>query len=347
MLRKSTFWQLVLFFLVVAMGALAAFRLYANKRDLVPVSDELPGLIEDLKRASPDYIVIGDSMLTTRMDQEVISQLSGKRFFFYARGGASSAAWYLYVKNVILRSGVKPRAILFIFRNQYLTWPRFRVAGLYHANLDRVRLGDDPLVTRLLLPDVPKPWDGVGWMRRWLVEPAGLLYSQTASSAYHTRLENLALDFTAFGQKKDERKAFMAQRFSLTSLRADIAAELAPEGSAVDNSEDGRPRLFDPSPRNSFLPHLIALGQESHISLVFFRVKCRPNIQNVTPQTDELITYTKNLRSWLEEQHCVFFDETNDPAITLEMYQDGDHLSDAAKPWWTSYFWQRMEPLLP
>ncbi len=323
------------------------FRLFADKRDLFPISDKLPPLIDDLKKARPDYIVIGDSMLTTRMDPEPISQLSGRRFFFYARGGASSAAWYMYVKNAVLRSGVKPRAIIFIFRNQYLTWPRFRVDGLYHANLDRVKLGDDPVVTRLLLPEPPRIWDAVGWTRRWLVEPAGLLHSETAFSEFHTKVENFALDLTAFGQKKDNRKAFMARRFNLKSLRSDLAAELPAEDSSVDNSEDGRPRVFDPSPGKSFLPHIVSLGQQNGIPLIFFRVKCRPGPNNITPQSDEMTAYIVGLRAWLEEQHCVFFDETNDPAITLEMYQDGDHLSETSKPWWTNYFWQRMQPLLP
>lgn len=347
---RKTFWQLLVFLILVPLGALTLFRQFANKRDLAPeniISDKLPGLISDLQKTKPDYIIVGDSMLTTRMDPEPISELSGRRFYFYARGGASSAAWYLYLKNVVFRSGVKPRAIIFIFRNQYLTWPRFRVDGLYQANLDRVKLGDDKLVTRLLLPDPPKPWDLVGWTRRWLVEPGGLLYSKNASSQFHTRLENLALDFTGFGQKKDARRTVMTSRFNLTSLRSDLAAELPQEDSSVDNSENGRPRVFDPSPEKSFLPHIVSLADTNATPLVFFRVKCRPDAYNVTSQSAEMTTYISSLHSWLASHHCIYFDETNDPTITLAMYQDGDHLSETYKPWWTSYFWKRMEPLLP
>ena len=347
LLRKVAFWQLFLFVVLVSSGGLTAFRLFADKRDLSPASDKLPGLIDDLKKARPDYIVIGDSMLTTRMDPEPITQISGRRFFFYARGGASSAAWYMYVKNAVLRSGIKPRAIIFIFRNQYLTWPRFRVDGLYHANLDRVKLGDEPVVARLLLPEPPKLWDAVGWTRRFLVGPAGLLHSETAFSEFHTKVENVALDLTSFGQKKDARKEYMAQRFNLKSLRSDLAAELPAEDSSVDDSEDGRPRVFDSSPDKSFLPHIVDLGLKNDIPLIFFRVKCRPTLNDITLQTEELTTYIANLRTWLTSHHCIFFDETNDPSITLSMYQDGDHLSETYKPWWTSYFWKRMQPLLP
>ncbi|MEO7933965.1 MAG: hypothetical protein ABIT76_12490 [Chthoniobacterales bacterium] len=349
-MRVRSFWQLVAFLILVPLGGLAMFRQFANKRNLASenvVSDKLAEQIADLKNAHPDYIVVGDSMLTTRMDPEPISQLSGRRFFFYARGGASSAAWYLYFKNVIVRSGVKPRAVIFIFRNQYLTWPRFRVDGLYQANLDRVRLGEDKLVTKLLLPDPPKPWDAIAWTRRWLVEPNGLFYSKNASAQFHARLENLALDFTAFGEKKDDRKAVMEKRFNLTSLRSDLAAELPAEDSSVDNSEDGRPRIFDPSPEKSFLPHIVDLADKNGTPLVFFRVKCRPGPNNITPQSEEMTAYIANLRKWMASRHCVFFDETNDASITLSMYQDGDHLSETAKPWWTNYFWQRMQPLLP
>ncbi len=349
-MRVRSFWQLIGFFILVPLGGLAMFRAFADRRDLAAenvVSEKLAEHLADLKSAHPDYIVIGDSMLTTRMEPAPISQLSGRRFFFYARGGASSAAWYLYFKNVIVRSRVKPRAVIFFFRNQYLTWPRFRVDGLYQANLDRVRLGEDKLVAKLLLPDPPKLWNAISWTRRWLVEPNGLLYSKNASAQFHTRLENLALDLTAFGQKKDDRRTFMASRFNLASLRSDLAAELPVEDSSIDDSENGRPRIFDPSPKKSFLPHIVDLAEKNGIPLIFFRVKCRPGPDNITPQSAEMTTYIARLRVWLESRHCVFFDETNDPSITLSMYQDGDHISDAAKPGWTHYFWQRVKPFLP
>ena len=79
----------------------------------------------------------------------------------------------------------------------------------------------------------------------------------------------------------------------------------------------------------------------------FFRVKCRPDKEGITHQSEEMTEYSKNLRAWMAQEQCLFFDETNDPSITLAMYHDGDHLSEAYKPWWTEYFWKRMSPLLP
>jgi hypothetical protein len=343
----KAFGQLLLFIALVLPGGLALFRGYANTHDLKPPSDQIPSLIAELRAAKPDYIVIGDSMLTTRMDAAEISKRSGRRFFFYAQGGASSAAWYLYVKNVIVASGVRPRAVIFLFRNQYLTWPRFRVNGIYKDNLSVVSTGFDPVVARLLRPDPPARWDLVGWAKRWLTGPAGLFHSENASGEFHRNLENVALDLTSFGQRKEDRRQAMTARFSLASLRADLAAELPSEGAVNDNSQDARPRIFDPSPAKSFLPHLVELGDRSGIPLVFFRVKCRPVNGTKTPQSQELVTYIQGLQAWMKEHGCVFYDETPDETIALDRYQDGDHLSTAAKPWWTDYFWQRMEPVLP
>jgi hypothetical protein len=342
--------RLGIFLLLIPAGAWLALQLIAIVGEPAEARSEggqLDELVAELQTARPDYLVIGDSMLTTRMEAEAISQLSGRKFYFYARGGASSAAWFLYLKNVVFKSGVHPRAIIFIFRNQYLTWPRFRVNGQYRANLERVDDGDEPLLSRLLLPDPPQPWDAVGWASRWLVEPGGVFYAKTASGEFHSRLENLALDLTSFGAKKAERRAYLTKRFDLASLRADVAAELPAEGSNIDNSDAGRPRVFDPSPSRSFLPHMVQMAKDAGIPLVFFRVKCRPGPDQVTAQSEELAEYTRSLKGWLQSQNCFFYDETSDPKITLDLYHDGDHLSEAAKPWWTDYFWKRMAPLLP
>ena len=342
-----SFWQLTLFLVVVTLGGWGIFRQFATRGEGIPAiaAKRFAEEVAQLKAANPDYVIIGDSMLATRMDADQLSKISGKRFFFYCEGGASSAAWYLYLKNVVIGSGVKPRAVLFMFRNQYLTWPRFRVDGLYQSNLDRVSVGKDELVVSLLMPDPPKPWQVVAWVRRWLVESGGLLYSKTASSRFHTEIEDIALDATSFGQKKETRRNEMADRFNFRKLRSDLAAELPEEN--TDNSEAGRPRVFNPAPEKSFLPHIVALAKEHHLALGFFRVKCRPDKEGITHQSEEMTEYSKNLRAWMAQEQCLFFDETNDPSITLAMYHDGDHLSEAYKPWWTEYFWKRMSPLLP
>ena len=341
--------QLLAFVIVVLFCAGYLLTIFATKGDLRSETDssQITSLIATLRSENPDYILIGDSMLDTRVNQETISELSQRRFFLYCRGGSSTAAWYLYFKNVIAQAGIKPRAIIFFYRNQYLTWPRFRVDDMYKANLNRLRVGEDSVVNMLINPGPPRFTQPVDWTRYFLFGPNGVFFSKTASSEFNRRLDNLALDLTAFGVGKANRKLAMANRFNLASLRADLGSEMPAEDSGFQNTNDARPRVFDPSPRKSFLPHIVALGRENQIPLVFFRVKCRPAEASYTPQTREMIQYTKNLRSWLESQHCSFFDETDDPAITLSMYQDGDHISTAFRPWWSEYFWKRMEPSLP
>lgn len=349
MSRKTAIWHLLIFIFCALFGAQYLLRLFATRGDVRSEVDssQISSLVAGLKSQNPDYIMIGDSMLDTRVDEALISKISGRRFFLYCRGGTSTAAWYLYLKNVIVKSGVKPKAIIFLFRNQYLTWPRFRVDDMYKANLDRLKVGVDPLVTELIYPQPSKWKQPVAWTRNVLFGPNGIYFSKTAAAQFHTKIENLALDLTSLGQKKDDRKVYMGKRFSLASLRPDLATEATGETVVSDNSYDARPRIFDPSPNKSFLPHIVSLGRDNGIPLVFFRVKCRPDRDNITPQTEEMVEYIYNLQAWMLEQKCLYFDETKDTSITLPMYQDGDHISIESKPWWTSYFWQRMEPILP
>ena len=47
----------------------------------------------------------------------------------------------------------------------------------------------------------------------------------------------------------------------------------------------------------------------------------------------------------LESRGARFHDDTGDPAMTIEMYEDGDHIARNARDRYTTMFFERLRPL--
>jgi len=81
------------------------------------------------------------------------------------------------------------------------------------------------------------------------------------------------------------------------------------------------------------------------LTLFFVRVQRRP-VGGRTPYQSPLRRrYIEDLRLYLESHGAIFRDDTGDPALTLDMYEDGDHLSVGARRRYTEIFFERLRPL--
>ncbi len=101
-----------------------------------------------LREAANDYILIGDSMAGTRIDPGHLSRLiggHGAAALFHP--GSGPAYWYLTFKNLVVNAGLKPRAVVFFFRDENLTDTLFRV---YPSALDRVAKSREPVLDDIL-----------------------------------------------------------------------------------------------------------------------------------------------------------------------------------------------------
>ena len=156
-------------------------------------------------------------------------------------------------------------------------------------------------------------------------------------------LQDLAMRPQADGMA--ERKTMrdrLEDRFTLTHLRTDLAAELG------DDEEDGpgrdEVRLSD---ETSYVPAMAAVAKEMGTKLIFYRVKRRPrDDEGNTPQAPSAIVYAQELTKKLDELGCGHFDETPDTTIKRTQYADGDHLKESERAWYAGHFYNHLKPLL-
>jgi hypothetical protein len=304
---------------------------------LEPARQRLPsktGPIEDLKYLDATWVFIGDSIPGTRVDHHRFAELNDyEATAVLLRPGTGPAYWYLAFKNWVVASGVKPRLTFIYFRDYNLTDTMFRLSDQYRWSLDEVARDTEPALNAAVAARVQGSWarararvvrsynaDRVrDWLepalRRWpalLVAPAG------ASASLPDRVN---------------------ERFHLDKLRPFQAADME----AADRAQADFERMLP----SSILPPLVRLAKSSNLQICFVRARRRPNDDgSPPPQPDYLRRYVADLSAWLRSQGMLFIDDTPDDRLTLDLYEDGDHMKREARPFYTDLLNEKVQALL-
>lgn len=281
----------------------------------------------ELRETRPDFAVIGDSMAGTRIVPGHLSRLVGGRgVAALLHPGSSVAYWYLTFKNLIVENPpVKLKAAIFFFRDDQLTLAFQRVTP---GTLDRVARDQEPVLDRVLAQNSLGAFAGV---------------HRAVQSAYHANrtrdwlLPALTHAPVVVAAPGAEPTAFLERMntgmFSLETLRQTSNADLP---ASSDENLD-----FNLMVGKSILPEILRLGEASGVRVAFIRVQRRPSAQGPPPQSEALLKYLRDLRTYLAEHGAYFQDEWGDPEQPLSIYGDGDHVTRDARIPYTERFYKK------
>lgn len=288
--------------------------------------------ISALAGMNPTWVVIGDSMAGSRIDPAVLTQLTGGVTAPLLYAGSSPAWWYLALKNWVIPSGIKPRAVIVFFRDTNLTNVMFRIDATW--SLDTAALDTEEelnaVVARRRGTAFYRVRDGIDRLyeaseaRRWM-EPA--------VNDWPARL--------LFPYRR-QRAAFLEQmneRFGLAHLRPMDAADM--------QATEDREADFDRYVEDSTLPLMLRDAKAAGLTLLLVRVQRRPVQGRPPEQSPALRRYVTKLHGYVEARGGVFMDDTGDPRQTLDMYEDGDHLSRDGRRRYTEMFAVRLRQRFP
>ncbi|MFN0130423.1 MAG: hypothetical protein ACKV19_27490 [Verrucomicrobiales bacterium] len=299
----------------------------------------------DLVEEPLGWVLIGNSMLNSRIYAPFLNAVSGWTSRKLAEGGTQSAIWWLFFKNVLIASGARPLWVTVFFRESDLTWPDFRVRGKNAILIRRLRSSHEP------------EWDQVMAGRSPVVSASATAAKRLFGVEDHDdwarrRVTDAAFDLTALeGVGGGQRRLELNELFSLDRLRDDIdddggggpAAATTHDDSLAGLPDPGMyaqaPTVFDPSPSGSFLPHFIALAARHDIRLHFHRVKRRPNKAGLRPDLPMFRRYLDDLEAYVRGHGCAYSDESGDPELTLAWFQDGDHIDKERRQAFAGKFW--------
>lgn len=291
----------------------------------------------------PDVAMIGNSMLGTRIDKNLIREISGdERVIVLTEGNTFTPIWFLTLKQ-LCEAPTPPKVVVIFFRDRFLTWPGFRFDEISESFALGL-MGDhrSPAVLEYFADGGDDSWGGeLVRLRKLMAEP---------DVAMNDRVSDMAMDLTKLENGKDERSEAMNERFSLGNLRHDVPDDLGEELESLDQvTMNGytSPTEFAVALEDSLLPEMVKLTKEKNIQLIFFRVKRRPDADTgMLPDTEALDQYLADMRTWLEARDVVFMDGNDSAEFTLKDYADGDHISKKARPAFTRWFWKELQPYL-
>lgn len=272
-------------------------------------------------------------MVESRIDVNTLENLTKGKVALLCDGGTTSARWYLYLKNYVIPSGVKPRRVFLFFRDWSLSLPHHRLTGEYREKNERAMRPDDILVQRFM--DQKDGRGNVGMISKIL---AAVYPIQRRGMAAREAITEKLVRTISLG-KDDREEVFddLEDTFAVKNLRHDLGADL-PEF----EEEEDEP-LFSADPNVSFLPHIIDVAQQADVPLVLVRVKRSPELDGITIESARLREYVENLEAYLKKRAVPFYDETPDHDIPKTWYADGDHIAQEYMAEYTKHFFRELE----
>ena len=291
-------------------------------------ADRIPALAG----MNPTWVVIGDSMAGSRIDPALLTRLTGGQTAPLLYAGSSPAWWYLALKNWVIPSGIKPRAVIVFFRDTNLTNVMFRIDATWSLDTAALDREDDlnAAVARRRGTTFYRIRDRIDRLyqasegRRW-IEPAVNEWPAQVMFPY-----------------RRPRAAFLEQlneRFGLAHLRPMDAADM--------QATEDREADFDRYVEDSTLPLMLRDAKAAGLTLLLVRVQRRPLHGRPPAQSAALRRYIAKLYTYVESRGGVFMDDTGDPAQTLDLYEDGDHLSRDGRRRYTEMFAVRLRQRFP
>jgi hypothetical protein len=296
-------------------------------RERAPID---PDRVPDLRVMQPGYVIIGDSMAGSRVDERRLVELTGVQIAPLLQPGSGSAFWYLALKNWVIASGIRPRMVFIFFRDDNLTDVLFRLDEQFRWALDLAALDREDELNAIVQRRL-------GALRRVRSEVDRMVGTEQVRKRLEPALTTWPITVLIPSRRRQsEFLPLMNERLGLDHLRKMEAAD----AQAADEPGLDFARDVDAS----VLPLMLRDAREAGLTLCFVRVQRRPSANRPPPQSPALRRYVADLRQYVTARGAIFHDDTGDPALTLEIYEDGDHVARRARRFYTENLYNRLRP---
>jgi len=334
---KHFFSRFVISLLVILLTSSILLPMRYNMPYPAPLAPKFDAQIKSQQRMEiealkPEVVLIGDSTLKEGVDAELLSAESGHVSYNAAIPGSGTAAWYLFMKNVVLEADHKPSHIVILFRITMLTIPQYRTFGKYFYLLDDYARENESVVAETAFISLMNPFEK---------------FATQYVPAYSARVE--------IREDLDNALRYLIPSV-LTGCNRSCTDDAVGSifGREVDPTalnlvqEDAAKTLYDPAEMNfdrqldtSLLPHMINLARQNGVTLIFVRTRV------YGPEPPALRQYTEDLDEYLAAQEgVILLDYASDPVITQDYYADTLHMNAYGRYEFTKLLAAKLKALL-
>jgi hypothetical protein len=309
-----------------------------------------------ITQSKPDYVFIGSSMLVSRLDVNHFNTLLPQQTgYLLGDVGSLSALWYLWLKNSLIASKVRPKTVFILFRRTALTNPTDdtssllarrsiyqnsqeqesvynRVMGYHKGYLDYLE------EWFLRLYPIQEKWY---LEARWLIGSVGYLaalpeYREYKWQSLRHPEQIKSQDIRKIMTRRESFSGLMEKEVFSSSNQRDQKGRHEPD-EIVNAHYDFKKRL-----PLSFVPEMVRLGHKAGLKLVFVRIQSRPNRDNSITPSRLMDKYMVDFSEYAQRNGIFIHDFTGDPKIPWSHYQDGGHIAPPYKKQWTENFVRKL-----
>jgi len=271
--------------------------------------------IESIK---PETICYGNSIMHGCVHGPLFQKLTQSRTLKVEFGGSASAVWYLVLKNQIITAKHKPKNLILFFRDQYLTDPLLFTGGKYKARfIDKFSVNEEPLLQRLLYNNRMTTKDQL------LIKHYPLYYDRNKIKTSILSWVKTTATMFCLDMKSNKAAAALKYVFKDEHMNPSLLAQAQDEAAEVKSV--GAYDFYD-NVATSFLPEIIRMTKENKINLILVRVKLKSVAEGKT-QPKALLSYAKDLKTYLGDHHVPFIDYNQNEEITTNYFRNKDHFT--------------------
>ena len=288
-----------------------------------------------INEEKPDVAFVGNSMLIG-LEPAYFAHLTGLQNLRIMNFGTFSAYWYVLFKNMICEAKFKPKLVVFLFRDTYLTDSEFRAFGDFKRPIDTISQRYEPEL------------DWVTYTRpistlRCFMNNYWVPYQRHTTVRYNfeRRIKNMLANWLHVDKKVPDKA--IANVFDNKNLNQRL---LTKQQLAIESVANSKTYDFSNELSTSFLPYIIKLASSNDIQLAFVRFKRRSNAVGIK-QSERLKKYIADLKIYLEKNEIPLIDCTDLNEIKENHYADGDHLTYPGAVLFTDALAHRLPALLP
>ncbi len=293
-----------------------------------------------LQKKKPQFVFIGNSMLWSRIDDELLEHLlGGTPVFSIVNFGGLAGIHYLALKYLLIPAKIQPKRVFIFFRGTTLVEPGSRTTGRYFETLiERISPAPDPEFERLAHGRVSSTTS------RLQNELKRIFPVQGNNQILRDAVSRFSLWLSIPGwkedreKKRDELRMLVNKRFALKNISAGISRESLRQNQSKEHPD------FTTTVNDSFLPAIIGLARQHNLPLAFIRVQERPLEGGAMQDDPEMQKFMADLQRYLSGKGVALYDFTGDRDLPLSMYGLGDHIEDPKE--YTPIFFNRLHALL-
>jgi len=282
-------------------------------------------------------------MLETRIDEIHLEEILGENndVLLLTMPGGMSSAWYLYLKNFVIESGIKPSNVFVFFRDYELTKPLYRTQGEYSQKLDSLSRSEEVKFDMVINSNseigdkLSRIFDEI-YPIQAKSNKARDLINRLSVSPYIPKIIPYTFLRVTLGLDDSDYIPVLREYKNIQNSTNDLFSRKNFRSTEIFESSD-IPTEFNKT--SSFLNLMVDISNDHDIELTFVRVQKRPNSINLKNSDVILHEYIEELNNFLISNGVNFID-LEGKGFTLDYYLDGDHINPDYIKDFTEYFYE-------